>query len=177
MSDIIPVEYKNKKCVFIGNKYFFFFFKCSINPKPLGLPIYLIIFCYNFVHSFYYIHKFIYDNIIYLIILIIFTLLFTLQIIQTLVTTLIDPGSFLPNKKEDNSNSSEAKLMIATIKEQDYFLKFWWVNFVGFGFYDLFVCYLLFFLIKINWKILKKLDKIFSAIYNGNKNKGEERKF
>lgn len=124
MSDIIPVEYKNKKCVFIGNKYFFCSGKCSINPKPSGLPIYLIIFCYNFAHSFYYIHKFIYDNIIYLIIIIIFTLLFTLQIIQTLLTTLIDPGSFLPNKKEDNSNSSDAKLMIATIKEQDYFLKF-----------------------------------------------------
>ena len=124
MSNIFPVENKNKKCFFVGNKYFFCSGKCSINPKSVGLPIYLIIFSYNFGHTFYYIHKFIYNNILYLIILIIFTLLFSLQIIQSLITAFIDPGSFLPNKIEDNSKSFDAKLMIATIGDQDYFLKF-----------------------------------------------------
>ena len=125
MSDVpLNTEYKNKKCVFIGNKYFFCSGKFSINPKSIGFPIYLIIFFYNFGHTFYYIHKFIYDNLIYLIILIIFTVLFTLQMIETFLTALIDPGSFLPNKKEDNSDSFDAKLMIATINNHDYFLKF-----------------------------------------------------
>ena len=124
MSTNIPAEFKNKNCIFMGNKYFFCSGKFSINTKSLGLPIYLIILLYNFGHTFYYIHKFIFDNLFYLIILIIFTLLFSLQIIQSLLTALVDPGSFLPNKKEDNSNSPDAKLMIATIGDQDYFLKF-----------------------------------------------------
>ena len=124
MSSVLTDEYKNKKCIFFGNKYFFCSGRCSINPKSLGLPIYLIFFSYDFGHTFYYIYKFIYNNLIYLIILIIFTILFSLQLFQTLLTVLIDPGSFLPDKNDDNYNSSEAKLMIATIKNQDYFLKF-----------------------------------------------------
>ena len=123
MLKIPEVENKNKKCLFIGNKYFFCSGKCSIKPKPLGFIIYLTIFSYNFAHTFYYLYKFIDSNIMYLILLIIFVLLFFLQIIYTLLTALVDPGSFLPNK-EDYSNLSDTKLMIATIKNQDYFLKF-----------------------------------------------------
>ena len=123
MLKIPEVENKNKKCLFIGNKYFFCSGKCSIKPKPLGFIIYLTIFSYNFAHTFYYLYKFIDSNIMYLILLIIFVILFFLQIIYTLLTALVDPGSFLPNK-EDYSNLSDTKLMIATIKNQDYFLKF-----------------------------------------------------
>ena len=117
-------EYKTKKCSIFGNKYFFCSGKFSINKKPLGFPFSLILFCYDFSHTFYYIYKFLYLSKIYLVILIIFTAFFILQLIVTLLTTLIDPGSFLPNTKEDQSNSSEVKLMIATIKQQDYFLKY-----------------------------------------------------
>ena len=117
-------EYKTKKCSIFGNKYFFCSGKFSINKKPLGFPFSLILFCYDFSHTFYYIYKFLYLSKIYLVILIIFTTFFILQLIVTLLTTLIDPGSFLPNTKEDQSNSSEVKLMIATIKQQDYFLKY-----------------------------------------------------
>ena len=125
MSDVpLNKEKKNKKCSIFGNKYFFCSGKCSINKKPLGFPFYLIIFSYDFCHTFYYIYKLINLNIFYLIILLIFTVVFILQLIQTLLTTLVDPGSFLPNTGEDNSNSSEVKLMIATIKQQDYFLKY-----------------------------------------------------
>lgn len=125
MSNVLHDDYKNKKCVFLGNKYFFCSGKFSINPKPVGLPIYLIIFSYNFGHTFYNLYKFIFeDDFLYLILFIILCVLFSLQIIQTFITVLIDPGSFLPNIKEDNSNSFDAKLMIATIKDQDYFLKF-----------------------------------------------------
>ena len=120
----IPLEYKNKTFILFGNKYFFCSGKYSINQKPIGLPTYLIIFSYNFGHTFYYLYKFTNKNIAYIIILIIYSILFFLQLYQSLATVLVDPGSFLPSDKEDNSNSSDAKLMIATIKDQDYFLKF-----------------------------------------------------
>ena len=124
MSDNIPIDYKNKTFIRFGNKYFFCSGKYSINSKPIGLSIYLIIFSYNFGHTFYFIYKLVDTSIGYLIILIIYSILFCLQLYQSMETALIDPGSFLPNYKEDYSNSSDAKLMIATIKEQDYFLKF-----------------------------------------------------
>ena len=120
MSEVLPEEYK-KKCVFIGNKYFFYSGKFSINPRPYCFIFTLISLLYNYSHSFYYINKFLNNH---LIIPIIFTILFTLQIIQTLLTSLIDPGSFLPNKSEENSKSSETNLMFASILDSNFSLKF-----------------------------------------------------
>ena len=113
-----------EKCVFIGKKYYFSEGKYSINPKSIGLPIYFIIFIYNFIHISYIMNKLIINTSNFIIIIIINIILFTIQIFQSLKTALTDPGSFLPNYGEDKSNSSEANLMIATIKGQDYFLKF-----------------------------------------------------
>lgn len=113
-----------EKCVFIGNKYFFCDGKYAINPKSIGIHIYFIFFTYNFIHISYYMNKLINNTPTFIIIIIINILFFSLQIFQSLKTALTDPGSFLPNYGEDKSESSEAKLMIATIKGQDYFLKF-----------------------------------------------------
>ncbi len=124
MSNVNEVEAKVEKCVLIGKKYFFNQGKYSINPKCVGLPFSLILYVYNFVHVTYYQNKLIENNTTFIIILIINILLFTLQVLQSLNTALTDPGSFLPNYGEDKSNTSEAKLMIATINTNDYFLKF-----------------------------------------------------
>ena len=113
-----------EKCVFIGQKYFFGEGKYSINPKCVGLPICLILFIYNFVHISYMMNKLIINTSNFIILLIIDIILFSLKIFQTLLTSLTDPGSFLPCYGEDRSNCSDAKLMIATIKGQDYFLNF-----------------------------------------------------
>ena len=113
-----------QKCVFIGKKYYFCEGKYSINPKCVGLPISLTILIYNFIHISYLMNKIINNTTICVFLLIINILLFSLQLFQTLKTALTDPGSFLPNFGEDKSNSSDAKLMIATINNQDYFLKF-----------------------------------------------------
>ena len=113
-----------KKCVFIGNKYYFCKGKYSINPKGIGLPLCLMLFIYNFVHICYLVNKYYNNSSHYIYLLIINIILFTLHILQTLNTALTDPGSFLPNYNEDKSNSIDAKLMIATIQHQDYFLKF-----------------------------------------------------
>jgi len=120
MSEALPDEY-NKKCVFIGNKYFFYSGKFSINRRPYCFILTLIFLLYNYSHSFYYIIKFLNG---YITIPIIFTILFTFQIIQTLLTALIDPGSFLPNKSEDASKSSETTLMFASILDLNFSLKF-----------------------------------------------------
>ena len=124
MSNVNEVEAKVEKCVLIGKKYFFNQGKYSINPKCVGLPFSIILYVYNFVHVTYYQNKLIENNTNFIIILIINILLFTLQVLQSLNTAFTDPGSFLPNYGEDKSNSSEAKLMIATINSHDYFLKF-----------------------------------------------------
>ena len=115
---------QGRKLIYIGKKYFIFQGKLSINPRAIGLPIYLIFITYDFLHISYLMEKFIISSPNYIILLIINIIFFIAEIIQTLNTSFTDPGSFLPNTKEDNSNSSEAKLMIATIKHQDYFLKF-----------------------------------------------------
>ena len=120
----LNTEYKTKKCPLFGNKYFFCSGRFSINKKPLIFPFSLILFSYDFSHTFYYIYKFINFGKIYLALLIIFSVAFILHLIETLLTTLIDPGSFLPNTKEDHSDSSDINLMIATIKKEDYFLKY-----------------------------------------------------
>ena len=113
-----------EKCVFIGQKYFFGEGKYSINPKCVGFPITLILFIYDFIHISYVMDKLINNTSNFIILLIIDIILFSLQIFQTLITSLTDPGSFLPCYGEDKSNSSDAKVMIATIKGQDYFLNF-----------------------------------------------------
>jgi ABC-type enterochelin transport system permease subunit len=92
-----------------------------INRKPLIFLFSLILFSYDFSHTFYYIYKFINFDKIYLALLIIFSVAFILHLIETLLTTLIDPGSFLPNTKEDHSDSSDINLMIATIKKEEFF--------------------------------------------------------
>ena len=120
MSDNNKVE----KCVLIGKKYFFGQGKYSINPKSIGLPICLVAFIYNFIHSSFLMHQLIHNNSTFIIILIINIVLFSLQIFQTLFTSFTDPGSFLPNYGEDKSKCADAKLMIATINGQDYFLNF-----------------------------------------------------
>jgi palmitoyltransferase ZDHHC9/14/18 len=124
MSNVNQNEGKQEKCVLIGNKYFFNQGKYSINPKCIGLPFTLIFFIYNFIHISYYMNKLTDSTSSFLFLLILNIILFTLQILQSLNTTFTDPGSFLPNYGEDKSNTSEATLMIATIKGQDYFLKF-----------------------------------------------------
>ena len=115
---------KVEKCVFIGKKYFFCEGKYSINPKSLGLPVYFIVFTYNFIHITIFMKNLIINTSNFIILLIINIILFTLQIFISLKTALTDPGSFLPNYGEDKSNCIDAKLMIATINGQDYFLKF-----------------------------------------------------
>ena len=113
-----------EKCIYIGKKYFFSQGKYSINSRSVGLPACLIILIYNFIHSTFMINKLIINTKNFIIILIISIILFSLQISLTLFTALLDPGSFLPNYGEDKSDTSEAKLMIATIKGNDYFLNF-----------------------------------------------------
>ena len=115
---------KIEKCVFIGKKYFFCEGKYAINPKSIGLPVYLILFIYNFTHITFFMTNIIVNTSNFIILLIINIILFTLQIFISLKTALTDPGSFLPNYGEDKSNCIDAKLMIATINGQDYFLKF-----------------------------------------------------
>ena len=124
MSNVNMNETKPEKCVLIGQKYFFNQGKYSINPKCIGLSFSLVLMTYNFVHISYYMNKLITSSSSFLILLLLHIILFTLQIFQSLNTSFTDPGSFLPNYGEDKSNSSEAKLMIATINGQDYFLKF-----------------------------------------------------
>ena len=124
MSNANQNESKQEKCVLIGNKYFFNQGKYSINPKCIGLPLSLVLMTYNFIHISYYMNKLIESTSSFVFLLILQIVFFTLQIFQSLNTSFTDPGSFLPNYGEDKSNTSEAKLMIATIKEQDYFLKF-----------------------------------------------------
>ena len=116
-------EYKPEKCVLIGKKYFFFEGKYSINSRMIGLPITLILLIYDFIHVSVFMNKFL-SSSSFTFLFIINLILFSLQILQSLNTAFTDPGSFLPNYGEDKSNSSEANLMIATIKGQDYFLKF-----------------------------------------------------
>ena len=117
-------NYKIDKCVYIGKKYFFSQGKYSINSRCIGLPISLALLIYIFIHTSYMMNKLIINTSSIVIILIINIILFSLQILQSLFTALTDPGSFLPNYGEDKSNTTEAKLMIATIKGQDYFLNF-----------------------------------------------------
>ena len=114
----------SEKCVFIGKKYYFCEGKYSINPKCIGLPLSLALLIYNFIHLSYLMNKIIDNNSTYIFLLIITIILFSLQIFLSLKTALTDPGCFLPNFGEDKSNYSDAKLMIATINNQDYFLKF-----------------------------------------------------
>ena len=119
MSDIIQIDRK-KKCLFIGNKYFFCSGKCSINPRPYNFILTTTSFIYNFIHSFYYMNKFLNGNKIINIIL---TLLFTFQIILALLTFLIDPGSLIPNKS-GSEDESKKKTGNATIKGEKYELEF-----------------------------------------------------
>ena len=124
MSNENQYENKPEKCVYIGNKYFFNQGKYSINPRSIGLPFCLILFIYNYVHINYYLKELIEEKTNYIIILIIDIILFSLQIFQSLNIAFTDPGSFLPNYEEKKLDCSEAKLMVATISNQDYFLKF-----------------------------------------------------
>jgi palmitoyltransferase ZDHHC9/14/18 len=122
-SDVNQAEEKPQKCVFIGKKYYFKQGKYAINPKSIGLPISLIVLIYNFIHISYYMNKFL-SSSSFAFLLIINIILFTMQILQSLNTALTDPGSYLPDYWEDKSNNSDAKIMLATIKGQEYFLKF-----------------------------------------------------
>ena len=117
-------NYKLEKCVFIGKKYFFCEGKYAINPKGIGFLVYIIFFTYNFIHIIIFMKNIINNTSSFIIVLVIDIILFTLQIFFSLKTALTDPGSFLPNYGEDKSNCIDAKLMIATINSQDYFLKF-----------------------------------------------------
>ena len=122
-SNVKQSDEKPEKCVLIGKKYFFCEGKYSINTRMIGLPISLILLIYDFIHISIFMNKFL-SSSSFAGLFILNLILFTLQILQSLNTALTDPGTFLPNYGEDKSNSSEAKLMIATIKGQDYFLKF-----------------------------------------------------
>ena len=120
MSDILPLEYK-KKFVYIGHKYFFYSGKFSIHPRPYCFIMSIISLIFNYILTIYYMNKFIHG---YIILPIILTILFLLQMIETLLAGLIDPGSFLPSKSDENSKSFDAKLMFASISNLNYSLKF-----------------------------------------------------
>ena len=108
----------------IGAKFFFCKGKYAIDKKCIGLPFTLLTLVYNLVHMNYLLYKLTDHDFSYYITVIISILFFIFELFFLLKTAFRNPGAFLPDYETDISNSSEASLMIATIKGQDYFLKF-----------------------------------------------------
>ena len=122
-----PLGNTNEKLVktlSIGSKYFFCKGKYALDKKCIGLPFTLLGLIYNLVHMNYLLNKLTEHNFLYFLTVIISILFSILEIFFILKTALRNPGAFLPDYNLDVTNSSEASLMIATIKGQDYFLKF-----------------------------------------------------